>query len=289
MIDPSIGQALAHREPTVASPDDDDTDPLALHHGDIISPGARHARSSPTGRLSWTSGAATWRRFRCCHSPTSVRLCHPWSTTDRRGRRTARRRVAGPAVGRSRVGDRRAARFIAHTLSLPRCALRRSALTTGSTHAVHQASRTCGSLGPQSRANPSSCRSTGSALIATPTNGAPIAGTTATGSPTIWVRGVMTVRLHANAADAKRKYNRAESINRHFDDTLRRAHSLGNRRRLLNMISYAIGVNALSMYVKPPGPRNPAQPVQRGFLPRIAPVPPRQSNDLTAGASWEAC
>jgi hypothetical protein len=64
--------------------------------------------------------------------------------------------------------------------------------------------------------------------------------------------GVVTVRLHANAEDAKRKFNRtenvrqispgdpdfavlyrrrndAESINRHLDDTLwlRRAHSVG--------------------------------------------------------------
>ncbi|MDX2378745.1 MAG: hypothetical protein QNM02_03180 [Acidimicrobiia bacterium] len=48
-----------------------------------------------------------------------------------------------------------------------------------------------------------------------------------------------------------RRRNDAESINRHLDDTLwlRRAHSVGNRRQLLNMITYALGVNALSMQV----------------------------------------
>jgi len=86
--------------------------------------------------------------------------------------------------------------------------------------------------------------------------------------------GVVTVRLHANAEDAKRKFNRAEnvrqippgdpdfevlyrrrndaeSINRHLDDTLwlRRAHSVGARRQLLNLITYAVGVNAMSMHV----------------------------------------
>jgi hypothetical protein len=90
--------------------------------------------------------------------------------------------------------------------------------------------------------------------------------------------GVVTVRLHSNAEDKKRKFNRAEnvrqippgdpdfeilyrrrndaeSINRHFDDTLwlRRAHSVGNRRQLLNMITYALGVNALSTHVRRQG------------------------------------
>jgi len=48
-----------------------------------------------------------------------------------------------------------------------------------------------------------------------------------------------------------RRRNDAESINRHLDDTLwlRRAHSVGNRRQLLNTITYALGVNALSMHV----------------------------------------
>jgi hypothetical protein len=84
--------------------------------------------------------------------------------------------------------------------------------------------------------------------------------------------------VHVNAEDAKRKFNRAEnvrqippgdpdfevlyrrrndaeSINRHLDDTLwlRRAHSVGNRRQLLNMITYALGVNALSMHVRRQG------------------------------------
>jgi hypothetical protein len=48
-----------------------------------------------------------------------------------------------------------------------------------------------------------------------------------------------------------RRRNDAESINRNLDGTLwlRRAHSIGNRRQLLNMITYALGVNALSMHV----------------------------------------
>ena len=47
----------------------------------------------------------------------------------------------------------------------------------------------------------------------------------------------------------------AESLNRHLDDTLwlRRAHSVGNRRQLLNMITYALGVNASSMHVRRQG------------------------------------
>jgi len=48
-----------------------------------------------------------------------------------------------------------------------------------------------------------------------------------------------------------RRRNDVDGINRHLDDTLwlLRAHSVGNRRQLLNMITYALGVNALSMYV----------------------------------------
>lgn len=86
--------------------------------------------------------------------------------------------------------------------------------------------------------------------------------------------GTVTVRLHTNDEDRQRKFNRAEnvrqippgdpdfetlykrrndaeSINRHLDDTLwlRRAHSVGARRQLLNLITYAIGVNAMSMHV----------------------------------------
>ena len=44
----------------------------------------------------------------------------------------------------------------------------------------------------------------------------------------------------------------AKSINRHLDDTLwlRRTHSVGNRRQLLNMITYTLGVKALSLHVR---------------------------------------
>ena len=46
-----------------------------------------------------------------------------------------------------------------------------------------------------------------------------------------------------------RRRNDAESINRHLDDTLwlRRAHTVGARRQLLNVITYAMGVNAMTM------------------------------------------
>ncbi|MBA2529313.1 MAG: hypothetical protein H0V19_05025 [Euzebyales bacterium] len=84
--------------------------------------------------------------------------------------------------------------------------------------------------------------------------------------------GIVTVRLHANAADTARKFNRtenvrpiapadqgfaglfrrrndAESINRALEDTLwlGRAHSLGHRRQLLNLLGYAIMVNSLAL------------------------------------------
>lgn len=84
--------------------------------------------------------------------------------------------------------------------------------------------------------------------------------------------GQVTVRLHGDASDADRKFNRtenvrpipagdpdfqglfrrrndAESINRALDDTLwlRRAHSVGHRRQLLNLIGYALMVNSLAL------------------------------------------
>ncbi len=84
--------------------------------------------------------------------------------------------------------------------------------------------------------------------------------------------GTITVRLHGNDQDAARKLNRtenlrpippgdpdferifprrndAESINRHLDDTmwLGRAHSIGHNRQLLNLLGFAITVNALAL------------------------------------------
>ena len=84
----------------------------------------------------------------------------------------------------------------------------------------------------------------------------------------------ITVRLHGNDEDRKRKFNRtenvrpiptgdrdferlyrrrndAESINRHLDDTLwlRRAHSIGHLRQTLNVITYALGINALALHL----------------------------------------
>ncbi|MDP1821432.1 MAG: hypothetical protein Q8K58_16255 [Acidimicrobiales bacterium] len=82
--------------------------------------------------------------------------------------------------------------------------------------------------------------------------------------------GTITIRLHGDDDDTKRKFNRtenirpippgdpdftrlfgrrndAESINRALDDTLwlRRAHSVGHARQHLNLITHAAGVNAL--------------------------------------------
>ncbi len=84
--------------------------------------------------------------------------------------------------------------------------------------------------------------------------------------------GVVTVRLHGNAEDGVRRFNRtenvrpippdnpgfpelfrrrndAESINRALEDTLwlGRAHSLGHRRQLLNLLGYALMVNSLAL------------------------------------------
>jgi len=51
----------------------------------------------------------------------------------------------------------------------------------------------------------------------------------------------------------------AESVNRHLDDTLwlRRAHSVGSRRQSLHLITYVIGVNAMSMHVHHQDPAPP--------------------------------
>jgi hypothetical protein len=92
--------------------------------------------------------------------------------------------------------------------------------------------------------------------------------------PAEYGSGVITVRLHGNTDDAKRKFNRtenlrpippddpdfdrlygrrndAESINRHLDDTLwlRRAHSIGHRRQTLNLLTYALCVNGLALHL----------------------------------------
>jgi len=83
--------------------------------------------------------------------------------------------------------------------------------------------------------------------------------------------GIITIRLHGTDEDTKRRFNRtenvrpippgdpdfariyprrsdADSINRHLDDTLwlRRAHSVGHYRQTLNIITYAVGINALA-------------------------------------------
>ena len=85
--------------------------------------------------------------------------------------------------------------------------------------------------------------------------------------------GTITVRLHGNDDDRARKLNRtenlrpippgdpdfarlyprrndAESINRDLDDTLylRRAHSVGHARQHLNLLGYALIVNAIAVH-----------------------------------------
>jgi hypothetical protein len=85
--------------------------------------------------------------------------------------------------------------------------------------------------------------------------------------------GTLSMRLHGNTEDAKRRLNRtenlrpipptdpdfkalyrrrndAESINRAFDDTLwlRRAHSIGHERQLLNQLTHALMVNSLARH-----------------------------------------
>lgn len=85
--------------------------------------------------------------------------------------------------------------------------------------------------------------------------------------------GDLVVRLHGNDEDRRRKFNRtenvrpippsdddfmrlyrrrndAESINRTIDDTLwlRRAHSIGHARQHVNLLTRALGVNALAIH-----------------------------------------
>lgn len=92
--------------------------------------------------------------------------------------------------------------------------------------------------------------------------------------PAEYGASAVTVRLHGNDDDQKRKFNRtenvrpippgdpdferlyrrrndAESINRHLDDSLwlRRAHSVGHRRQTLNLLTYALGINALAVHL----------------------------------------
>ena len=84
--------------------------------------------------------------------------------------------------------------------------------------------------------------------------------------------GTITVRLHGNADDERRRLNRpenvrpispkdpdfhrlfrqrndAKSINRGLDDTLflRRAHSVGHRRQWINLLGFALMVNSLAL------------------------------------------
>jgi hypothetical protein len=71
--------------------------------------------------------------------------------------------------------------------------------------------------------------------------------------------GKITVRLHGDDQDAKRKLNRTENLRpippsdpdfadlfRRRND-LRRAHSVGHRRQLVNLLGYALMVNSLTI------------------------------------------
>ena len=91
--------------------------------------------------------------------------------------------------------------------------------------------------------------------------------------PDRYGNGTITVRLHGNTEDAKRKLNRtenlrpippddtdfarlyprrndAESINRHLDDTLwlGRAHSVGHARQHVNLLGFALMTNSLARH-----------------------------------------
>jgi len=91
--------------------------------------------------------------------------------------------------------------------------------------------------------------------------------------PDAYEKQVITVRLHGNKEDAARKFNRtenvrpiaasdpdfkalyrrrndAESINRGLVDSLYlgRAHSVGHARQLVNLLGYALMVNALALH-----------------------------------------
>ena len=108
---------------------------------------------------------------------------------------------------------------------------------------------------------------------ATPTSSAATAGTTTTDCPTTSAAARSPSGSTATTKTRARKFNRAEnvrpippsdpdferlyrrrndaeSINRHLDDTLwlRRAHSIGHRRQHLNLLTYALGVNALALH-----------------------------------------
>ena len=133
-----------------------------------------------------------------------------------------------------------------------------------------------------------SSHSPASAPTATATRTAGTAGTTTTSSPTATATGTITVRLHGNDDDTARKLNRtenlrpippgdpdferlfprrndAESINRHLDDTLwlGRAHSIGHARQHLNLLGFALIVNALALHRhrrRPSTGRSPPEP-----------------------------
>ena len=55
---------------------------------------------------------------------------------------------------------------------------------------------------------------------------------------------------HSDFARLYPRRNDAESINRNLDDTLwlRRAHSIGHQRQLLNLLGYALMVNGLALH-----------------------------------------
>ncbi|HEX2578572.1 MAG TPA: hypothetical protein VHK88_19675, partial [Aquihabitans sp.] len=96
-------------------------------------------------------------------------------------------------------------------------------------------------------------------------------GTTTTASPSTSGGGIITVRLHSNDDNAKRRFNRTGNVRQipstdpdfkrlhrrrndaeseALEDTMwfRRAHSIGHRRQHLNLRTYALGVDSLALW-----------------------------------------
>ena len=88
-----------------------------------------------------------------------------------------------------------------------------------------------------------------------------------------------------------RRRNGCESINRHLDDTLwlRRAHSVGHRRQLLNLITYALGVNGRRCRSTAKASPRPPRPDRRHGVTEVAARPDgRLSDPGRRGARYRA-
>jgi hypothetical protein len=126
---------------------------------------------------------------------------------------------------------------------------------------------------PTTAASSPSPSSSASAPTGPPIVTAGTAGTTTFSSPANYGGGTITVRLHGNEEDAQRRFNRtenvrpialtdpdlgrlfrirndAESIKRGLEDTLylRRAHSVGHHRQLVNLLGWALVINSVALH-----------------------------------------